>query len=145
MNGIVTLSQGEPLRFTTSQNTSFSLGGAQTPDTTGKSASLGSQQTIYRWFDTSQFSQPANFQFGALSRNTAQLRNSSAQNLDFSLFKRFRVKERVTAELRGEAFNLTNHPLFSAPGTTFGTPTFGVVTAQENSPRQLQLGLKVLF
>ncbi|MDQ1474166.1 MAG: hypothetical protein QOJ99_5646, partial [Bryobacterales bacterium] len=37
LNGIVTLSQGQPLRFTTAQNTSNSFGGGQTPDTTGVS------------------------------------------------------------------------------------------------------------
>ena len=40
-------------------------------------------------------------------------------------------------QFRGEAFNLANHPLFSDPGTTLGSPTFGVVTGQENSPRQI--------
>src|SRR5205085_2944239 len=58
MNGIFTLSMGQPLRFTTPQNTTFSYGGGQTPDTTGGNPSLGSARNIDRWFDTSQFSQP---------------------------------------------------------------------------------------
>jgi hypothetical protein len=146
MNGILTLSQGQPLRFTTAQNTSNSFGGGQTPDSTGKSAALsGSQQTIDRWFDTSQFVQPAPFTFGNVARSTAQLRNANAKNLDFSLFKTFRITERIRADLRGEAFNLTNTPLFGNPGTVLNSATFGVVTSQENNPRQVQLGLKILF
>src|SRR5260370_35499981 len=145
MNGIMTLSQGQPLRFTTPQNTTFSFGGGQTPDTTGVNANLGSRRTIDRWFDTSQFSQPKDFTFGTVARNFPDLRNQGAKNLDFSLFKRFRVIERATLEFRGEAFNLMNTPLFAAPGTPVNTSTFGVVTGQENSPRQVQLGLKILF
>jgi hypothetical protein len=145
VNGILTLSAGEPLRFTTAQNTTFSLGGGQTPDTTGKSADLGSARTIDRWFDTSQFTQPAPYTFGATGRSTSQLRYDHARNLDFSIFKEFRIKERIRAEFRGEAFNVINHPLFGAPNTQLGNPLFGQVTSQENSPRQLQLGLKILY
>ena len=61
------------------------------------------------------------------------------------MFKRFRVTERARLEFRGEAFNLMNTPLFAAPGQTVNTPTFGVVTTQENAPRQVQLGLKIDF
>lgn len=145
VNGILTLSAGQPLRFTTSQNTSFSFGGGQTPNTTGKSADLGGNRTLDRWFDTDQFKQPASFTFGSMARSTAQLRNAGARNLDFSVFKDFRFSERARAELRGEAFNVANHPLFGAPNTSLGSPTFGVVTGQENLPRQIQLGLKFLF
>ncbi len=137
-NGILTLSKGLPLRLGVSQNTSFSFGGGQPPDSTGVSADLGSNKTIARWFDTSQFTQPAPFTFGNLARNT-NLRGDSLKQLDFSIFKSFPIKERIKVQFRGEAFNLANHPLFSDPGTTLGSPTFGVVTGQENSPRQIQL------
>ena len=40
---------------------------------------------------------------------------------------------------------MMNTPLFAAPNTTVGSPTFGRVLAQENLPRQIQLGLKLLF
>ena len=53
--------------------------------------------------------------------------------------------ERMRAELRAEAFNLTNTPLFGNPGTVLDSATFGVVTTQENNPRQVQLGLKLIF
>ncbi len=145
VNGILTLSKGQPLRLRTLQNTAFSFGGIQTPDTTGINADLGSARTIDRWFDTTQYFQPKDFTFGTVGRNHPNLRNDGARNLDFSVFKEFRYKERLRAELRGEAFNLANHPLFGRPGETLNTATFGVVTGQENSPRQVQLGLKILF
>ena len=73
------------------------------------------------------------------------MRAANAHIVDFSLFKTFRMGEKRRAEFRAEAFNLANTPLFGAPGVTFGSPTFGVVTSQENSPRQIQLVLKILF
>ena len=53
--------------------------------------------------------------------------------------------ERMRVEFRAEAFNFTNTPIFGLPGLTLGSPTFGVVTGQENSPRQIQLALKIVF
>ena len=49
------------------------------------------------------------------------------------------------AQFRGELFNIFNTPQFGRPGTVFGNPTFGVVSNQANTPRQIQLGLKLLF
>lgn len=112
---------------------------------TGGNPNLGSKRTVAEWFDTSQFSQPANFTFGTLGRVASNLRSDGARNIDFSIFKSFRVRERATVVLRGESFNLMNHPEFSAPGTMVNTPLFGVVSSQANLPRQLQIGLKVLF
>ena len=69
MNGILTLSVGQPLTFFPAQNTSFSFGGAQRPDSTGKSPELGSARTVARWFDTSQILPPQQFTFGNMGRN----------------------------------------------------------------------------
>ena len=68
-------------------------------------------------------------------------------NMDFSLFKNFLVKERYKLQCRTEAFNLTNTPTFEVPGTTYGTQTFGVVTATAffPKPRVVQFGLRLQF
>jgi hypothetical protein len=55
------------------------------------------------------------------------------------------VTERLRAELRGEAFNAFNTPAFSGPDAGVSDPTFGVITSQANSPRQIQVALKLLF
>ena len=145
MNGILTLSKGLPLyNFAVAINNCFCFGGGQRPDWSGVKPVV-ENQNIDRWFDTSQFSQPAAFTYGNLGRTMTAVRQDGATQLDFSVFKTFQPVERMRVEFRAEAFNFTNTPLFGSPGTTFGQPTFGVVTGQENTPRQVQLALKVLF
>jgi hypothetical protein len=145
VNAIVTLSQGPPMyNWGVATSTCFCFGGSQRLDTTGVNAALD-HPTIDRWFDTSQFTAPAPFTFGNLGRTVSTIRADAARALDLSVFKIFRPVERSTVEFRAEAFNLTNTPLFNAPGLTFGSSTFGVVTSQQNAPRQIQLVLKILF
>src|SRR5262249_51725367 len=64
IKGIMPAGTAKPLQFGVVQNTSFSFGGGQRPDSTGKSADIGSARTLDRWFDTSQFVLPASYTFG---------------------------------------------------------------------------------
>jgi len=140
------LSSGLPLRnWGVSSSTCYCFGGNQRPDSTGVSPDLGSARTLDRWFDTTQIVRPAAFTFGNLGRTLTAVRGDSARHIDFSMFKSFRPTERLGVQFRAEAFNLMNTPLFSRPNVTAGSALFGVVTGQENDPRQIQLGLKVLF
>jgi hypothetical protein len=80
-----------------------------------------------------------------MSRTYTGVRTDWTRNLDFSLFKNFRITERFQLQFRAESFNLTNTPVFGAPGTTVNGSNFGVITGQSNTPRNIQLGLKLLF
>ncbi len=51
----------------------------------------------------------------------------------------------MNAQFRAEALNAFNTPLFGPPNGAFGSPSFGVITYQQNSPRQLQLALRISF
>jgi hypothetical protein len=51
--------------------------------------------------------------FGTMGRNI--FRDSGFQNLDFSVFKDFKFKERYTAQFRVEFFNVFNHPNIANP------------------------------
>ncbi len=144
INGIATLNSGLPLRFGTPGNTSHSFGGRQYPDSTGVDARLDNP-TIAKWFDTDQFTIPAPYTFGSLGRVHSTLRSDFVESVDFSIFKNFKISERVTTQFRAEWFNATNHPIFNNPGTTVGRGGFGIVASQANLPRQTQLALKVIF
>jgi hypothetical protein len=59
--------------------------------------------------------------------------------------KRFDLREKTYLQLRLEAFNLLNHPSFSAPNTTANSSGFGTITAQAKRTRTIQLGGRIVF
>ena len=59
--------------------------------------------------------------------------------------KNFAISERFNLQVRGEAFNITNTPIFSGPNMSFGSTSFGVISGQANGARQLQVALKIYF
>jgi hypothetical protein len=144
INGIFTLNSGLPLVFSQTTNTSFSFGGYQRPDVVPGDARI-ENRAIEKWFDTSKFKAAAPYTFGTISRTHPNLRSDFTRNLDFSMFKNFRFTERWNLQLRGESFNITNTPVFSAPNTNVESGAFGTVAGQSNPPRSVQIGLKLLF
>jgi Carboxypeptidase regulatory-like domain len=70
------------------------------------------------------------------------------QNLhlwDLSVMKKVRIKEGVHFELRGEFLNAFNHVQFGNPNTNPANPNFGRLLEQDNLPRSVQIGLKLVF
>lgn len=79
------------------------------------------------------------------------------KNVDFSVIKLWKLKERYTAEFRLEFFNVFNRADFSAPGTNpsggmsggFGyatnTPDSSNAVLGSGGPRHIQFGLKLAF
>jgi hypothetical protein len=53
--------------------------------------------------------------------------------------------DRLQLEFRAEAFNATNSVVFAVPANVINAAGFGVVTSTANTPRQLQLALKLAF
>jgi hypothetical protein len=143
-NGVLSVASGQPLLFSVAANNTYSFGGGEHPDVVGNPV-LSSGKSIYQWFNTAAFAQPANYTFGTLSRTYTGVRTDMLRNLDFSMFKNFSLTERFKLQFRAEAFNVTNTPIFAAPGTSVNGVNFGVITGQSNAPRALQLALKLLF
>jgi hypothetical protein len=102
---------------------------------------------------------PAFGTFGTMGRNV--FRDTGFRNVDFSVFKNWKFKERLTAQFRAEFFNLFNHPSFANPHMSgFSDPSapglFGCGCATPDvaatnpvlgsgSNRAIQFGLKLLF
>ncbi len=53
--------------------------------------------------------------------------------------------ERVTMQLRVEAFNIFNHPNFGIPQTLITSSSFGAISSTISTARQIQMGLKFIF
>ena len=102
-------------------------------------------RTPERWFNTTAFTAPAPFTVGSAPRWFPNLRFDWARISDFALMKRFRYKERLSAQFRAEAFNLFNTPQFGRADTNLASGSFGSVSSTINPPRNLQLALKLEF
>ncbi len=169
-SGIVTVSDGRPLPLTGSFAAIPTYG--QRPNL---SAPLIRSSTSYQHLinglpttaqGASYFANPdalqvaPDFTFGNAPRTTTSVLTQGTRNAELALFKEFplgMVHEGMRLEFRAEATNALNHPQFRAPSTnaaspgTFGqivpgpsfSPGSGAVTI--NSPRELQLGLKLYF
>lgn len=110
----------------------------------GRSAKLD-DPSIDRWFDTAAFSPALPFTFGNTGPSLPDVRQHGDRNFDFTLGKDFRFLERFRLQFRSEFFNAFNRPQFGAPIGNVTNPAFGQVTTQANSPREIQLGLKLYW
>jgi hypothetical protein len=139
LNGIGSFSSGQPLVLS-------SIGVAR-PNVVGtpKGFSGAVQNRLAQFFDTSAYAVPAAFTYGNSSATSPNLRATGIANYDISLFKGFNVTEHVRAQLRFESFNIFNRVQFAAPGTQAGSTSFGVISAQQNTPRELQVAMKIIF
>ncbi|HEY3131264.1 MAG TPA: TonB-dependent receptor [Acidobacteriota bacterium] len=97
-------------------------------------------------FNTKAFARPAQFQFGTAPRGSIE--TPGIKNVDLSIFKNTRVKERLNVQFRFEMFNAANHPNFSCfeclPSRNFDSSAFGRIFAASD-PRLIQFALKLLY
>jgi hypothetical protein len=80
---------------------------------------------------------------GSLGRDT--FTGPGWPNLDFSVIKDTRITESKTLQFRAEFFNIFNFATFAAPGSTVGSPGFGLTGSMATTERQIQLGLRFIF
>jgi hypothetical protein len=150
IDGISSFQSGYPLPLTAQPNVIASqfYGGVTRPNVLAgcdKTISGSAQSKLSDWFNTTCFSQPGSFAFGSESRTDSQIRAAGVANWDAALGKSTLIMERVKVQFRAEVFNIANRVQFSAPGTALGTSQFGVVSAQRNQPRLIQLSLRLSF
>ena len=91
---------------------------------------------------------PAPFTLGDAPRTTADIRTPLSFTSDLSIAKQFllsNVHEGIRMELRLEAQNAFNHPVFGSPDMGIGDGDFGVINYLAVGPRQCQLAVKISF
>lgn len=150
LNGLWTWESGLPLDITINSASLNAPGNANRPNVTGPVAILGNVGQGQLYFNTTAFSAPAPNTIGDVGRNV--LHGPHLFNIDASVFRRFKLTERLNMEFRAESFNLTNTPWFDRPDTNFSDAAFGQVrTAQGNQAvkvnmnRNLQFSLRLQF
>jgi len=62
-----------------------------------------------------------------------------------SLRRAFNIWENLKFTFEASAYNVDGHVDFSGPATTVGSTTFGVVSSQANSPRDVQFSGRLDF
>ena len=82
--------------------------------------------------------------FGNMGRNP-NLRGPFQNQFDVALLKTFQIKERLGFQLRGDAFNILNHPVFSNPNSNVGSAAFGRISSTVTNARILQVSAKLIF
>ncbi len=112
------------------------------------SAACATLQFCQPWLNKAAFAVPAPGTFGNLGRQNVP--GPTYFEIDAALSRIFPIKEGWTAEVRAEAFNLTNSYRSNAPGNATNIPTalnnaqFGVITTAAD-PRIMQLAAKFVF
>jgi hypothetical protein len=142
---------GQPLALTLETSDSLPTYGAQRPNLVGALTKNNGSETsmVSQYFADPQVAvTPPAFTLGTASRTLGSVRAPGTQDADLSLFKNFSIRklgENGRLQLRIETFNAFNDVQFSAPNTDVGESTFGEITSQANSPRQVQVAAKLYW
>jgi hypothetical protein len=149
LSTIMTYQYGFPAPISFGVDTTGTGVGSRPDWVAGQNGNLpGDQRTWQHWFNTAAFAQTPFGRFGTSPR-TGAIRLPGQENIDFSVTKFVRFKEKRSFEFRTEFFNLMNH-FNPDPGTvdlnirsaTFGSVGGGV---QGITTRVIQLGAKLNF
>jgi hypothetical protein len=112
----------------------------------------GGRRTVDHWFNTAGFERASARQLANNIRTfpsrLSGVRADGINMLDLAVHKNFRMHEKLTLQLRGDAEGALNHPLFAAPNATPASTLFGMVSntqTQSEEARRIFVGLKLLF
>jgi hypothetical protein len=106
-------------------------------------------RNIDQVFDTTRFvtrtTDQLDFNIRRFPTRFANLRADKVSNLDASLIKNYAVTERVKLQFRFETFNSLNRAQFAGATTSPVSSAFGTSRAQANSPRRVQMALRLAW
>ena len=148
LNGIGTFQTGRPLAVRGSNN----FTGIPYPDVLRDPTLPPAERRPERWFDITAFRNPPDFVMGNAPRTLPRTRGPGLRDVSLSLFKVFRIGERVRMEARGEWFNALNTVNYEQPNVSFSPDrtgqninvNFGRILSALDA-RRMQLGLRLAF
>ena len=107
------------------------------------------QRSYLRWFNTSCFNTNASQQLAnnliTLPARFSYIRGMPLSVMDLSGLKKFKISERVTAEMRWEFLNALNHVWLGAPTTSPTSGAFGQATTEQSAPRRVYWSGHIVF
>jgi len=100
-------------------------------------------------FDVTKFNNASanQFQYHVRTFSTAfsDVRSDGINEFAGSILKKFTLGERRYLQLRAEAFNIFNHPVFAAANNTASSSAFGTISSVANRPRLIQIVARLAF
>jgi hypothetical protein len=141
-------SSGVPLGVTTNAPLNI-FNGTNRPNVTGADwrAPIAGDEfnpLVDRFLNRAAFVQPVG-ELGNAPRVNPDVRRFWNLTENISIAKSIKAGAGMNVDVRIEAFNLFNRIVWGAPNTDFSSNNFGQITSQANSPRQMQIGLKLYW
>ncbi len=156
LNSLLTFSSGLPINILAGTNVSGTGENQDRVDIVGDpfaNVPVLTNTKAVQYFNPAAFAKPAAGTFGNIGRNA--LYGPGFGSVDFSVFKRIPINERIKAEFRAEIFNLFNRTNWANPNVTLSSSSFGQLTATRNGgsapglgfgePLNAQLALKLVW
>lgn len=148
-SGIWRFDNGQPITLRLQGGQSLPGGYGQRPDLLARLTRNNGPNRLTQYFANPEaVGVPAPFTLGTAPRTISSVRVPGTNTGALTLSKEFslnRLREGANLEFAVETFNALNHPQFCTPNTTVGDGSFGLVTSQCNSPREVQFDLRLHF
>jgi hypothetical protein len=142
LSGITQLMSGTPYSPTTSTSWINVSDWVAQPRSNRVCNGKLSNPTLDEYFDVNCFpAQPPNT-FGNSGRNV--IIGPGSQLWDMALERKFKVRENLQLNLRGEFYSIFNHQNWGIPDVGIFDPTVGEISSK-NNPRTFEIGLKLAF
>ncbi|HSU19481.1 MAG TPA: carboxypeptidase-like regulatory domain-containing protein [Acidobacteriaceae bacterium] len=150
VEGTYRVQSGQPISFN-------NAGSVLAPGYTYSDIGGASAHNVKQWFNTNALQNILNHKdyannYGLVSNlRTFPLRFGNVRQdyqnlLNVGAIKKFNVySERVHMDVRAEALNALNHPVYSNPNSDPSSSSFGVITGFGNSSRVLQFAVEAHF
>jgi hypothetical protein len=142
--GLTSFQTGQPFSVTYTAPGSQTYGASGRADRVPGVPLYPSHKTNAEWFNPAAFTAPAPYTFG--NSGYDMLRGPNYQNWDMNLEKNTAIGERYKLQLRGEVFNVANHPNFGVPSSAVSNPASnGVISSVVNENRTIEFAAKFTF
>jgi len=142
VTNIMSLSSGFP-RDPASGQDRAGTGSTNRPDVVSGQDPNSGPNTIQQWFNTAAFVLQPQGEYGNAVRNS--IVGPGIFNFDMSILRNFQLGGSKSLQLRLEAFNTFNQPVWQDPNTSVFSPQYGTIDSTRKPMRELQLGVKFGF
>src|SRR5208283_4719383 len=145
VNAINTVYSGQPLTVLSGKDPLLNGDNLETANLVGNPRLVGGRPKnfqIAQWFNTGAFVQPATGTFGTAGDGI--LTGPGLWNTDFGIYKTFKIRENMHLQIRGQFYNVFNHPALGNPNATLSNGSFGKITST-GAPRVVELGAHIEF